>query len=211
MIVNREKRMVKGEGKGRGGRTSISVISTPSRSQVTMDFSPLATQSKSTDSPSITVLLTGGTASKVSPGTDVGNGDAPGLNDLTSLPSFRLVKRQRDYCIIRVSLIFFFCFFFLVLPALKAGLYIIHYLSSRLINLISQCYFFLLLMLFRNFDAWARRHDCDLFFFSLFLERRNERTFVISSLLFFLFFLRKEGARHGANNCAAMTQFPINA
>lgn len=117
------------EGGEEAGCTSISVISTPSRSQATTDFSPLATQSKSTDSPSITVLLTGGTASKVSPGTDVGNGDAPGLNDLTSLPGFRLVKRQRDYFNIRVSLIF------LSFDSFEGIIILLYYLSlsSRLI------------------------------------------------------------------------------
>lgn len=99
--------------------TSISVISTASRNQLTTDFSPLATQSKLTDSPSITVLLTGGTASRFSPGTDVGNGDAPGLNDLTSLPSFRLVS------ISVTSNRFVFGF---SRPAIRRGLIFFHFL-----------------------------------------------------------------------------------
>ena len=52
----------------------------------------MATQSKDAGSPSITVPLMGGIARGVSPGTFPPGGTTPGLNDLTSLSGFRLVK-----------------------------------------------------------------------------------------------------------------------
>ena len=48
-----------------------------------VDLLFLETQSKATESPSMTVLLMGGMAKSVSPGTLVDGGNTPGLNDLT--------------------------------------------------------------------------------------------------------------------------------
>lgn len=56
--------------------------------------------SNDTGSPSITVPLMGGTTKSVSPGTFSPGGNTPRLNNLMSLPGFRLVKQLKGNIIL---------------------------------------------------------------------------------------------------------------